>query len=66
MDLGKLTELSSHRVCNECGAEFETIPASKEEPEISALVQFSDHLTTHQPTLAQWTEAYLKCRPRAG
>jgi hypothetical protein len=66
MDLGKLTELSNRRVCNECGMEFKTIQASKEEPEIPALAQFSDHLTTHQPTLAQWTEAYRKCRPRAG
>jgi hypothetical protein len=56
MDLGKLTELSSHRICNECGAEFETIQASKEEPEMPALAQFSDHLTTHQPTLARCTE----------
>jgi hypothetical protein len=60
MDLGKLAELGSHRVCQVCGAEFYTIPAQKGEPEIPALVQFSDHITEHQPTGAQWTEAYNK------
>jgi hypothetical protein len=60
MDLGKLSELSHHRQCKECGAEFETIPGTKESPEIPALQQFSDHLTEHQPTVAQWTEAYSR------
>jgi hypothetical protein len=60
MDLGKLSELSHHRKCQECGAEFETIPASKGEPEVPALQQFSDHLTSHQATPTQWGEAYSK------
>ena len=55
MDLGKLAELSHHRKCQICGAEFET---SVEKG--AALAQFSDHLTEHQPTAAQWTEAYEK------
>jgi DNA/RNA-binding domain of Phe-tRNA-synthetase-like protein len=54
MDLGKLSELSIRRVCQECGAVFET---TKEQ---TALEQFADHLTEHQPTVAQWTDAYNK------
>ncbi len=54
MDLGKLSELSMKRKCLECGAMFES--NEKE----TALQQFSDHLVTHQPTGAQWTEAYNK------
>jgi hypothetical protein len=52
MDLGKLAELSHHRKCLECGAEFES--NEKE----SALVQFADHSTIHNPTPEQWAEAY--------
>jgi uncharacterized protein with PIN domain len=58
MDMGKLRNLSEHRVCPECRAEFRTIPASNGNQEIPALVQFSDHLTLHQPTATQWTEAH--------
>lgn len=54
MDLGKLSELSHHRKCLECGAEFET--NEKE----TALQQFADHSRIHQPTQSQWTEAYNK------
>lgn len=60
MDSGKLSELSEHRVCQECGAEFRT--KKVEGQEVSALQQFSDHVTVHQPTPAQWTEAYNKIR----
>jgi hypothetical protein len=60
MDLGKLRELSEHRVCKECGAEFHTKLATKDSPEIPALAQFCDHITEHQPTVAQWTEAHNK------
>ncbi len=52
MDLGKLAELSHHRKCLECGAEFES-----DEKE-SALVKFSDHSTQHNPTPEQWANAY--------
>ena len=54
MDLGKLAELSHHRVCQVCGAEFET---NKEQ---TALQQFSDHSAIHNPSPAQWSEAYDK------
>jgi len=52
MDLGKLSELATHRVCKECGAEFHG------DEEQSALQKFSDHLTIHQPTAAEWAEAH--------
>jgi hypothetical protein len=58
MDLGKLEEISIHRVCQECGAEFWT--KKVEGQEVSALQQFSDHTTKHQMTPGQWTEAYNK------
>lgn len=58
MDLGKLRELSDHRVCLECGAEFNTILATKDTPEQPAMAQWSDHLTIHQPTPAQWAVAH--------
>lgn len=57
MDLGKLSEMSEHRICKECGAEFRTIRVANE-PELSALMQFADHSTIHQPTLGQWTVAH--------
>lgn len=56
MDLGKLSELADHRTCIECGAEFRGTKES------SALEQFSDHLTLHQPTQEQWTKAYNMMR----
>jgi len=52
MDLGKLAELSHHRKCLECGAEFESTA------EESALQQFADHSTVHNPTPEQWANAY--------
>ena len=54
MDLGKLAELSHHRKCLECGAEFDT---NKEQ---TALQQYADHLIIHQPTPEQWSNAYDK------
>jgi hypothetical protein len=61
MDLGKLRELSEHRVCRECGAEFWTEKV-KDAPDLTAMQQWSDHLTIHQPTAAQWTVAYNMIR----
>lgn len=58
MDLGKLAELSVHRVCHECRAEFDTIPATKASEEIPALRQLAEHLSIHQPTGEQWAKAY--------
>jgi len=55
MDLGKLRELSVHRVCLECGAVFEGGGEAG-----SALAQFADHSVIHQPSAAQWTEAYSR------
>lgn len=52
MDLGKLNQLSHHRECKICGAEFET------NNEQSALEQFSDHTTLHNPTGGQWVGAH--------
>lgn len=57
MDLGKLSEMSERRVCKECGAEFRTV-RQKDVPDLTAMQQWSDHLTLHQPTAAQWGEAY--------
>jgi len=58
MDLGKLEELSEHRVCRECGAEFWTETVGGERR--TALEQYADHSTEHQPTVAQWAEAYSR------
>lgn len=58
MDLGKLSELSQRRKCLTCGAVFEEIPATKERGVITALQQFADHITIHQPTPEQWAHAY--------
>lgn len=52
MDLGKLSELSEHRTCLACGAEFFT------DKEGTALAKFSDHSTIHNPTGEQWSNAY--------
>lgn len=61
MDLGeKLRQIIQKRVCQVCGAEFERIPATKDEEEKTALQQFSDHMITHQPTPEQWAKAYDK------
>lgn len=54
MDLGKLDELSFRRKCLLCGAEFETTK------EHTALEQFADHATIHNPTPTQWANAYEK------
>jgi hypothetical protein len=57
MEMGKLQDLSVHRTCPECGAEFMTKKGT-DGHEIHALEQFSDHLTTHQSTSGQWAEAH--------
>jgi len=62
MDLGKLTTIASHRVCKECGAEFKTDPSGTP----TALEKFCDHITIHQFTLEQWTDAYKLIRTKAG
>ena len=46
--------------CVTCGAKFYEIPATKERQAISALEQFSDHVAKHNPSPAQWTEAYRR------
>lgn len=56
MDLGKLSELSVHRECKICGAEFDT------DENGTALQKFSDHQVEHQPTAAQWTKAYNRIK----
>ena len=56
MDLGKLAEMSEYRVCQECGEEFHTIETKEEK--LTAMQQFCDHIASHQPTMAQWTNAY--------
>jgi len=61
MDLGKLRELSEHRVCLQCGAEFWTEKV-KDQPDLTAMQQWSDHLTIHQPTMEQWKGAYEMIR----
>lgn len=53
---GKLSELSEHRVCKECGKEFRTKTVDGEV--LTAMMQHSDHLVVHQPTAEQWTNAY--------
>lgn len=58
MDLGKLRELSHHRVCQDCGAEFETILGTKTDQEIPALAQFCDHIVIHNPDSTQWQKAH--------
>jgi hypothetical protein len=53
MDLGeKLREISQRRTCKVCGAVFET-----NENE-TALVQFAEHSTIHNPRPEQWAKAY--------
>ena len=54
MDLGILLERSHHRVCQVCGAEFDT------NKEATALAQYADHSIIHQPTPEQWAKAYEK------
>lgn len=50
--LGGLLEIAQHRICTECGEEFESNSSA------SALEQFADHVAIHQPTVAQWSNAY--------
>lgn len=49
--------LSDYRKCKTCGKEFRT-HKSKEGEEVTAMVQFADHVIEHQPTGEQWTNAY--------
>jgi hypothetical protein len=46
------------RVCGVCGAEFQD--QKLEGREVSALEQFSDHSTVHNPSPAQWKMAHEK------
>ena len=66
MDLGKLRDLAHHRTCRECGAEFETIAETRDQEEVPALQQFSDHLTSHQATPEQWAVAHGKIQASKG
>jgi hypothetical protein len=58
MDLGKLSKLSEHRKCLECGMEFDS------NKEATALQQFCDHKVRHQPDGDQWKKAYEKIQER--
>lgn len=51
---------SGLRVCGVCGAEFMDKPATKDLVALSALEQFSDHTTMHNPSPAQWGEAHRR------
>jgi hypothetical protein len=44
-----------------CGAEFRTV-RQKDVPDLTAMQQWSDHLAGHQPSPAQWTDAYTLIR----
>lgn len=48
------------RVCGVCGAEFQEVPAGREGPGRSALEQFSDHQSEHNPSPVRWAEAHKK------
>jgi len=54
MDLGKLRELAVRRECVVCGKVFEGVKPGE------AMGKWADHIVEHQPTSAQWTEAYNK------
>jgi hypothetical protein len=43
---------SASRTCGYCGAEFQDKPGS------AALAEFADHVASHNPSPAQWTEAH--------
>ena len=45
------------RRCGECGAEFQEIEGTKDRQAVTALEQFSDHASSHNPSPAQWSEA---------
>ncbi len=60
MDLGKLSRMSEHRVCKECGEEFKTVSTKTET--VTAMQQWADLISVHQPTPAQWAEAYKRIR----
>lgn len=48
------------RVCGDCGAEFKPTLTAKGEVEVTALQKFSDHTASHNPSPAQWAEAYKR------
>lgn len=52
--------LVTERICRDCGAEFRTVPGTKETAEVTALQQFSDHTATHNPNPAQWAAAHKR------
>ena len=56
MDLGKLRKMSEYRKCNDCGAEF------RSDENLSAMQKYADHSVIHNPTGAQWSEAYEMTR----
>jgi len=58
MDLGKLREIADKRVCSQCGEVFRTKEVDGQQ--VGALAQYADHSVIHQPSPAQWTEAYAK------
>jgi hypothetical protein len=50
-----------YRVCQDCGAEFRT-ESEKGVEGLSAMQQFSDHTTKHNPNPAQWVTAHNRIR----
>lgn len=48
-----------YRECQECGAQFETVRIGKPD-ELTAFQQWSDHLTNHNPSGRQWSEAHKR------
>lgn len=48
------------RVCGVCRAEFRDRVDGKGNVEVTALQQFSDHTAMHNPSPAEWAEAYKR------
>jgi hypothetical protein len=46
-----------HRICVHCGSEFKTMPGIEG---MSAMQQFTDHMSFHNPSPAKWAEAHKR------
>ena len=53
-------ESAEHRECLICGQMFTSFEMKEEK--FTAMQQWADHIFTHQPTPAQWAEAYKRIR----
>ncbi len=51
---------TGERVCGVCGAKFQDLPATRDRLAVSALEQFSDHQSEHNPSPSQWAEAHRR------